>query len=214
MEFVEVLIKSIVENKDMPKVQVEREISPILDIFMKDILNNTIGNGNNSFEHIMSEFPIQSLKKEENKLTNRSVNIDNLYLKDRDTLVFIELKTDNTSYRIDQTIRYINLLNKINNQSASFCFEFLEKLSKESSKKDKYKIALRRIEEKFDLNQLKAIKKTQLVYIVPSKIQKKIEKESGITNIINFTQVSNINVKEYKNEWKIIAEYLKDLDEN
>lgn len=42
LAFVETLINSIIDNRNMPKVQVEREISPILDIFMPDILNQLI----------------------------------------------------------------------------------------------------------------------------------------------------------------------------
>ena len=217
MVFLEKLINSIITNKDMPKVQVEREISPILDIFMDDILKEMIGQDNDSFKHIMSEFPIQSLKKENDKQTNRSVNIDSLFLQNDDTLVFVELKTDKTSYKVEQKERYVKLIEKIKNDNADFLFDFLENyLAKKGSKKAKYITALNLIKDNFDLDGLKQIKKARLIYIVPNSTKEKIKNETDIDKVIDFTQISDLKLQKhiYTDEWKIITKDLRKLDEN
>lgn len=107
--FVNDLMKHIIEGVNIPKVQVERALSPILSLYIESILTSYF-NGNSeysgSYEMISPEFP---LKKE----NNQSTNIDYLLInRSKKTLVFFELKTDIGSFDVDQKIRYIeyNLL--------------------------------------------------------------------------------------------------------
>ena len=213
--FVEKLISSIIDNKDMPKVQVERELSPILDIFMSDILKQLVGKEGDEFKYILSEFPLQTLALEKGKKTNRSKNIDSLFLKNNDTLIFLELKTDSDSYDIKQKDFYKNVIEKIKLHSAEFLFVFLCVLTNKSTKKKKYRRAYNSIESKgFNIEQLKKIKKVELVYIVPKAIQEKLISEDGIDKVVSFTDISKIKVSKYKEEWSIIREKIIKLDDD
>ncbi len=212
-EFIKHLIKNIVDNRDMPKVQVERELSPILDIFMPDILTDIVAEESDKYKHILSEFPLQSLKYENNKQTNRSVNIDSLLLKNDDTLVFLELKTDDTSYHQEQCDRYRKVIEKIENNSAAFLFDFLEKLAKISSKKKKYRSALKAIESKFNIDELKKIDKAVLIYIVPKSTKKRLLKNNiEVDTIMDFTDISQAKVSKYSNVWSIVSQTIVQLD--
>jgi len=106
MEFIKKLVKSIVDNKDMPKVQVEREISPILEIFienlMSDLAKNKLFIERGSYKLVAPEFPLDNGKKEKGKNNQRSTNIDFLLLnKNTKTLYFVELKTDSKSFKLE-----------------------------------------------------------------------------------------------------------------
>lgn len=212
LTFIETLITSIINNRNMPKVQVEREISPILDIYMPDILKELVGKNNQRYQHILSEFPLQVVQ-EKGKINNSSKNIDSLFLEDNDTLIFIELKTDFTSYNKKQKKFYSDIIQNIKNNSANFLFEFLDTLSKKSSKKTKYILARESILNKFNIEKLRAIRKAKLIYIVPKRTKNETLKElDGIDAIIDFTAIGSVRVTKFKDEWSIISKKIIDLD--
>ncbi len=212
MEFIEVLVKSIVANRNMPKVQVERELSPILEIFIEDILNYKFKS--DSFELIAPEFPIQSKVLENNKKTNRSTNIDFL-LRNKNTLYFVELKTDSNSFKTEQFEIYKEILQNKNTKEL-YCF--LEQL-----KNKKYKFYTQKLKEK--INNFDEIKDIKLVYLAPSnmfninkhwgnyrkELIQEIQKEHCV---INFKELKNVKVRRFEKEWKIISDIIEELDTN
>ncbi len=213
MPFIKTLIDSIVDNRNMPKVQVERELSPILDIFMIDILENLIGKKGDTFKYILSEFPLQ-IEEE----TNRSKNIDSLFLQNDDTLVFIELKTDNSSYDKEQKNNYKDVIGIIEDtKSSAFLFDFLDTLAEESKKKEKYIAANKVIKKNFndiERKKLKQINRAKLIYIVPEKTKELLKNDNRL-KAVSFKDISEIdesNVSRYKDEWKIIANKIVDLE--
>ena len=229
MEFVEKLISSIIENRHMPKVQVEREISPILDIFIEDILesaskfNQNIDKG--TYRFIAPEFPLQSLKLENNKKTNRSTNIDYLLLnEDTQDLYFVELKTDSSSFKYEQFEIYEDLIST-KSLMPNELYDFLSK----SLTSTKYQNLKKFILEKMNFNKdskenpFDNIKNIKLVYIAPRKMferqwkgknNRAIRSIENNHSIINFHDFKNIEVSKYKDEWKYIRKYLAQLDKN
>lgn len=220
MKFVKTLVESIVKNKDMPKVQVEREISPIIEIFIEGFMdelakNNKIDEG--AYKLIAPEFPLSN--KDDN---HRSKNIDFLVLnKDTNVLYFVELKTDSSSFKLEQYTYYKDI---INNKSTTELYEFLESLKNVKYKDFKENI----IDENITKSDFQNIKKMKLIYLAPKKIltrQWGSKNKSAIDNMLkkdtsvsfisfeDLNQFNNIN-HEFNDVWKIITSILVGLDNN
>lgn len=239
MEFVETLIKSIVDNKNMPKVQVEREISPILEIFIEDIMNGISRQDDNNidkgkYRFIAPEFPLQSQKKEKGKLTNRSTNVDYLLINENTCdLYFVELKTDSNSFKHEQFFIYDDIIDKESDISKTpqLLFNFLkDELVTIKYKNLKKFIDYRMGNESWSGNKPKlpalnwlTLKNIKLVYIAPEKMLEKawkgkneeaIDKLKKNHSVINFKKLKSIKVSNYENEWDIITDKLSELDKN
>ena len=94
------------EGTQIPKAQVERYVSPILSIFLEDILKSKFGN---EYVMIAPEFPIRIGTLKDNE-SNQSVNIDFLlYNKTQNKFTFVELKTDSKSFKSSQLEIYNKL---------------------------------------------------------------------------------------------------------
>ena len=219
MRFLNKLMETIIGNKEVPKVQVERELGPILDIFIHEIIN-TMSISNNIFEKgkyisVGSEFPLPI------DTTRRSFNIDYLFFNQTNKqLYFIELKTDINSFNIKQYIRYKKLIKKINDKkSAQHLIVFLKKLNNK-----KY---VNYVEKVMELSiPWEDIEKATLIYIVPSTLKekqlenKKKNKNMNKDNMIS-KELAQINFKDlpknllesnFNNEWNIVREHLVKLD--
>ena len=214
MKFIKDLVGSIVKNKDMPKVQVEREISPILEMFIEGFMDELGKNGKvaeGSYKFIAPEFP---LSNEDD--SHRSVNIDYLLLnKDTNTLYFIELKTDSSSFKLEQYHYYLDV---IANKSTIELYDFLGSL-----KNTKYKNYKKEIDQNITEEEFKNIRKIELIYLAPKKLtlpnKRRNEKGQKAIEEINFItfedldKFNNIN-SEYSMIWKEITPILVDLDDN
>ena len=104
------ILKQIDDNKEFPAYQAERRLDIFINYFLADILKICPENSGkqNKIEFIAPEFP---LKKEKG---NQSTNIDYLCLKivnrQISRLLFVELKTDVSSFNIDQFEIYCEYL--------------------------------------------------------------------------------------------------------
>jgi hypothetical protein len=113
----------IMEGTKIPKVQVERAVSPILALFIADVLTAYFKDNNpNDYLLVSQEFP---LKKDNN---NQSKNIDYLLVNSaKNQLVFVELKTDSrANYR--QAENYIKVKESIKQKSAKVLSQNLHKV--------------------------------------------------------------------------------------
>ncbi len=214
MKFIKDLVSSIVKNKDMPKVQVEREISPILEMFIESFMDELGKNGKieeGNYKFIAPEFPLSN--QDDN---HRSVNIDYLLLnKDTNTLYFIELKTDSSSFKLEQYHYYLDV---IANKSTIELYDFLGSL-----KNTKYKNYKKEIDQNITEEEFKNIRKIELIYLAPKKLtlpnKRRNEKGQKAIEEINFItfedldKFNNIN-SEYSTIWKEITPILVDLDDN
>jgi len=214
MKFIKTLVSSIVANKNMPKVQVEREISPILELFIEDFMDELGKNGKidkGSYKFIAPEYPLSN--EDDN---HRSVNIDYLLLNiDTNTLYFVELKTDSSSFKLEQYHYYLDV---IRNKSTVELYDFLGSL-----KNIKYKNYKKEIDKNITEEEFKNIKKIELIYLAPKKLtlpNKRRNKEGQTAieeiNFITFEDINEFNSinSEYSKIWKEITPILIHLDDN
>ncbi len=202
MEFVEILMQTIIKSKDIPKAQVERYVSPILEIFLPSALSKILGK---NIEMVMPEFPIKKLEN------NQSTNIDFLLSSDNE-IIFVELKTDTTSSNDNQMKTYEKL--KTTSNLGCKLFNDFEQIKENSSKNKKYQNIQNLIQDK--LLNLTKLQKLEIVYLVPKRLKEKNNfNEYGI-EVITFEKLHQNNEINHKfcNEWKIITSYLKALDDN
>lgn len=194
MNFVTALMKIAVENGvKTPKAQVERYLSPILEIYLEEILLHTLGN---EYKLISSEFPI---KKDE---TNQSTNIDYLLVNMKTSaLVFLELKTDSRSFRAAQNDIYKTLLNV--KDIGCKLHKDLQEIRENTVQKEKYDFIIKKWGLIPDLD---SITKSELIYLVPKKSKDKIL-SSNNTNVLSFGDLPE-EVSIHNEEWLIIRQYL------
>lgn len=104
--FLEQMLRSLMENKTLPKFQFERRIDAVISLFIPGILSQRYG-GN--VRHVVPEFPI---KKEVN---NQSRNADYLLFQsggipESGSWIMAELKTDDNSVETEQLELYKSAL--------------------------------------------------------------------------------------------------------
>jgi hypothetical protein len=206
MKFLEKLMEVIIdEGIQTPKVQVERYISPILNMFLPELLSKIY---NNKYVMIIPEFPIKK-GRIQNSNNNQSTNIDYLlYNETKSIFTFVELKTDSTSFKKSQLKIYQDL-QEICNNTTNVAFgqllkNDLEDITKATKLKSKYQYILGQWKDDFnDINNM------EIVYLVPKTLKSKIEDNL----VLSFNDLpKNINL--YNEEWQIIRTSLLKLDEN
>ena len=117
------IVRLVFSNKQLPYYSAERRLDPIFNVFLEDILSAYYGT---SVAYVASEFP---LKLEDN---NQSNELDYLCrIKKGNTVLFVELKTDNNSYSVKQLDFY-----RRNNDWEKVTRQFLEKASNKHVKSD------------------------------------------------------------------------------
>lgn len=214
LEFIEVLIGSIISNRDMPKVQVERELSPILEIFIEGFMNELASNKKidaGDYKFIAGEFPLS--RDDDNQI---STNIDYLMI-NQNTLYFIELKTDSSSFKLEQYEQYKNIIDHSTPQSL---FEFASQL-----KNPKYKKFYENLSKKLKEHSIKSenIEKIKLIYLAPKKltIPNQRRSQSGQEAIkeikfITFEDLHSCSLSghRFSKVWEVITPYLIQLDKN
>lgn len=207
--FLHRLMKQIIEGREIPKVQVERMLSPILGIFVEEFLTKYFESTDfaGEIKLLAYEFP---LKKEFN---DQSTNLDFLlFNKSKNTLIFLEVKTDVSSDNRTQLENYIYFKECITSNSGTFLFTDLTKIAKKSSKGNKYQKVLSRIEEyKKELSHCFDVK---VVYLVPAPLAAKIRENNAIDFVLSFSDLPEKIDSNYNEEWLIIKEYLQLLDDH
>ena len=198
----------VTEGTQIPKVQVERYISPILAVFLEDILYQLY---KKEYKMISPEFPIRKGSIDyKSKRQNQSTNIDYLmYNKTDNKLVFIELKTDSTSFKSSQLEIYQKLQEICENNTTQETFgelliNDLKKIKKASKFKSKYEYIISQLDNSFTL-----INKMEIIYIVPKNIINKVDGKQ----VLSFYNLPK-KLNHFNNEWQIIRKYLVQLDEN
>jgi len=204
--FVDELLKHILEGVKIPKVQVERAINPILSLFIESVLEKYFENSidyTGGFRLISPEFP---LKKE----NNQSTNIDFLLVNaSKKILVFFELKTDAASLDNEQIERYIKTKAKISTSSCQLLKDDLVLIHK-ASKGQKYQYII----SKFDsvMVNYNEISNSIIVYLVPSAIVDKTKEHMGIDFVLSYNDLpENIDHK-FAEHWISIRKNLLQLD--
>lgn len=209
-KFVQDFMKHIIALTKTPKVQLERIVSPIFGLFIEEIFNAKFKDDPNysgNYELISSEFP---LKKEGN---NQSTNIDFLLLnRDKKLILFLELKTDSSSYREVQYDVYIEYIKRIEKDSASIFIDEIGNIKSNSIKPNKYETLLDKLNNM--AKELEQIKKVFLVYLIPSKKLSEFKKKYPEGLFLGYSDLPDKINHQYSEYWNIIRENLLELDNN
>lgn len=217
-EFLHHLMAHLLEGSQIPKVQVERSIGPILGFFLAEVLTATLKDDqelSGRYRMLCPEFPLVK----ENNL--QSTNIDSLlYNEDRQALIFLELKTAVSSFSPEQAAIYQIHKEKIRKHSAAYLIHDLEQIKKSSSESHKYAAVQRLLVERLpDVTSAMAqCRKLFLIYLVPAELKKQLKEGDpgfkSIDKVLSFGELA-MNIKgPFAEEWATIGESLKQLDIN
>lgn len=217
--FFEDLMAYIMQGTMIPKVQIERNIGPIIGFFLAEALSKRFE------ENIISlcpEFPIRKSRLDVPG-NNQSTNIDWLmYSSDKKEIILLELKTADTSYKNEQVDIYRALQQCIGaRQSASFLLDELEAISQASNEGGKYRNIQSTMCDAFGDNaaalqqELVNCKKARLIYLAP-----RVSRPDNWTNADDTVWLTFADLPEtldehiYSEQWPILRKHLVKLDDS
>ena len=205
LSFVKEMMNTILKGTQIPKMQVERAVGPILGLFIDLLLTRTEKCSGN-YKLISPEFPIKK------KGSNQSTNMDFLLVDtDKNKLALVELKTDISSFNVSQARGYSDLKDRVSRYSATFLQSDLDDIAANSVKKYKYKNLLELFKSRAP--NAENIKELIIVYIVPQAIKNKVKDHISETDIVLSFQDLPVSIGgRFSEEWKIIREKLIQLD--
>jgi hypothetical protein len=206
--FVETLMDHIMEATMIPKVQIERVVGPILSMFLADVLIETLRDDpdlSGPITMICPEFP---LKKPDNR---QSTNIDWLmYNTVRRQLLFVELKTSDTSIDTDQNVIYHDKQRAVISEGGSFLIEDLKQLKGTSKEYGKYQYILEKVSQYKD--KISECHDVKIIYLVPKCVESNVQGHSD--KILTFGMLSNSIAGPFAEEWAVIRSHLCLLDDS
>ena len=207
--FVEELMAHIMQGTLVPKVQIERVVGPILGMFLPAVLTEVLKDDpvlSGRLTMVCAEFPF---KKDGNL---QSDNIDWLLLnEDRDQVVFVELKTAGTSLRMGQCKLYEEKRRAVGEQGAGFLVEDFKLLKGASAQGHKYEYVLQHdvlpLAEK-----ISRCGEAKILFLVPGALVKKASAHAD--RALCFSDLPTAIDTDFKDEWGVIREYLRRLDQD
>lgn len=206
--FIEALMEYIMEATMIPKSQIERAVGPILSMFLEDVLTETFQENQNLSGSLLMVCPEFPLKKTDDRL---STNIDWLMInKGRKQLLFVELKTSDTSFKDRQNLIYHNIQEAILKNGGAFLIEDLEQIRDRSSEYGKYQYILEKKILPFK-DEISNCHDAKIIYLVPKSIEHKVKGRAD--SILTFGMLSKSIPGKYAEEWGIIRDHLCALDD-
>jgi len=207
--FIEKLMSHITDLAMVPKAQVERAVAPIISLFIAELLTRK---WDRQIELICEEFPLRKPNG-----TFQSTNIDWLLYNAADNeLIFLELKTVDTSFDPGQKKIYLDLIERIGEEGLSFLREDLGKIMDNSLEPEKYKQTLSCISNCIEKNpRYSDCRKAKLVYLAPAAMRD-ARKEYSEKEVewLSFQDLPEKISGELGVEWSIIRTALLDLDKS
>lgn len=208
------LMQHLMQGTMIPKVQVERAVGPIIGFFLADALATNPGD---DIVMLCPEFPIQ---KADNK---QSTNIDWLMFNHAtQTLLLVELKTTDTTYRPEQAKIYHDLQEKIGNMgSAAFLLDDLQAIGEASLEEGKYKHVRRmmvqglRLKDEGTLREtLNGCQRAKVIYLAPqvSKPADWPDDDAGRTWLSFAALPETLDAHPHADQWPILRNSLLSLD--
>ena len=219
--FLEYLLENINDSRKIPKAQVERAISPFLDIFIEEIISSALKHNEECSGNIIKICPEFPLKKPGD--TKQSTNIDWLMCNpDKKQILLVELKTSDSSVESSFKRRsnqeksqfeiYQSVKDRIATSGGTFLIDELFEIREGSGQleKLKYNHIIDVVKKYADL--ISSCFSAEIVYIVPkTSINKAMNYvEKGMT----FSDFPKEMPGIYENEWRIIRKYLTEFDNN
>ncbi len=199
----------IMEGMLIPKVQIERAVGPILSMYLGDVLTETFQTDSEFSGNIFmicQEFPF---KKESNW---QSTNIDYLlYNSDRKQLIFLELKTSDTSINHEQNRIYREKQKEVKSKGGGFLIEDLEQMRDRSVEHGKYKYL---IEEKIlrFKSEITRCSDAIIIFLVPESAKNKVKDDADM--VLTFRMLTERIKGPFAEEWSVIRKHLLKLDDS
>lgn len=190
--FIDALMKQIMGLVMIPKFQVERAIGPILGIFITELLSKSLGN---RLVMVCPEFP---LRKDSDSY--QTTNIDwLLYSSTLEQLVFVELKTTDTTFDPAQARTYLRAIQRVKEGQWPLLVKDVEEIGYKSLERGKYKEVLSLLEP------CAKCKDARLVYLTP-KVMKDAECGRFDPSIkwLCFEELEATLTSDYASEWAVI----------
>jgi len=197
----------IIEGMLIPKVQIERAVGPILSMYLEDVLTETLQT-NSEFSGkifmICQEFP---LKKESNW---QSTNIDYLlYNSDRKQLIFLELKTSDTSVNHEQNRIYREKQEEVRRKGGEFLIEDIEQMRDRSVEHGKYQYLLEEKILQFK-SEITRCSDAIIIFLVPESAKNRVKDDADM--VLSFSMLAERIRGPFAEEWSVIRKHLLKLD--
>jgi hypothetical protein len=187
MNRVDELFDNLDQWRHLPSYQLERRADVFFSIYLPSILQSKLGI---EIEGIIPEFPVRKGTIQTESGSNKSVKIDYLVkVKGTNDVLFVELKTDDSSRRVDQDL----YLEKAKAVGLTALLHGVEKIYRATSSKGKYKVLLTKLQS-FNLIsisvdgsiEIKDVEYTaRIIYLQPNNAE-------GSENVISFHEAAEI----------------------
>ena len=219
--FLSHLMTHLLEGSQIPKVQVERSIGPVLGFFLAEVLTATLkddGALSGCYRMLCPEFPLAKGKNQSIKENNQSTNIDFLlYNEDRQALVFLELKTAVSSFLPAQAVTYLENKFKVQAQSAAYLVSDLERIKISSSEPQKYAAVQQMLETRFPggMGAMAQCRELYVIYLVPAQLKERDgHLLKRVDKALSFGELAMDIDGPFAEEWATIGQTLQQLDNN
>ena len=212
--FLSHLMAHLLEGSQIPKVQVERSVGPVLGFFLAQVLTATLkddGALSGRYRMLCSEFPLAK----GNSL--QSTNIDFLlYNEDRQALVFLELKTAGSSFSPDQAVIYLENKLKVLDHGAAYLVSDLERIKAASSEPQKYAAVQQMLETRFPggMGAMAQCRQLHVIYLVPAQLKERDPHLKRMDKALSFGELAMDIDGPFAEEWATIGQTLQQLDNN
>lgn len=212
--FLRQLMAHLLEGRHIPKVQVERSVGPVLGFFLADVLTATLKDDevlSGRYRMLCPEFPL--LKGS----SRQSTNIDFLlYNEDRQSLIFLELKTAGSSFDAEQARNYLETKLAVQEKGASFLVEGLDCIEASSSEAHKYGVLRGLLDTRFPggADAMRSCRQLHVLYLVPASLKSKATLLKDMDRTLSFGDLATLIDGPFARQWAIIAEALQLLDES
>ncbi len=213
--FLSHLMAHLLEGSQIPKVQVERSVGPVLGFFLAEVLTATLKDDealSGRYRMLCPEFPLAK----GNSL--QSTNIDFLlYNEDRQALVFLELKTAGSSFSPDQAVIYLENKLKVLDHSAAYLVNDLERIKASSTAPQKYAAVQQMLETRFPggTSAMAQCRQLHVIYLVPEQLKERDWHLLKRTDkALSFGELAMDIDGPFAEEWATIGQTLQQLDDN
>lgn len=188
-DFLNSIFNILIENKKFPNYQAERRIDIFINYFLEKILSEYLGK---SITYVCPEFPIKK------KGNNLSTKLDYL-CKSEDEIIFVELKTDESSLMAEQAEIYLNC----NWANCKSDLQEIIKAVKNKKHLEKYNTLNAVINKMYVTN---ANPSLRVIYLSPLSNQKsKFTKEVEILNAKKISDLSTPILPDDQILWTLIG---------
>lgn len=212
--FLSHLMAHLLEGSQIPKVQVERSVGPVLGFFLAEVLTATLKDDealSGRYRMLCPEFPLAK----GNSL--QSTNIDFLlYNEDRQALVFLELKTAGSSFSPDQAVSYLENKLKVLDHGAAYLVSDLERIKTASSEPQKYAAVQQMLETRFPggMGAMAQCRQMHVIYLVPAQLKERDPHLKRMDKALSFGELAMDIDGPFAEEWATIGQTLQQLDNN